>query len=537
DREVAAVRTKSGHLEIHERAVRPVMDVLEWEPDGPLRIAGELPSRAELPAGLVLRAGGRVEERVFPLTRDDGRFEAELDPWRVRSLAGTLPLPKGRYQMYLRLTRDGGTRDAPIQVGNALRPLFPLTRTRDGRTLHMDVTKELTPLLRVNGDLTPEERSRKGQRLLTERVYPELCEQPLRPQVFFESYYGRQYSDSPRAILEELRRRDAGLEFVWSVRDGQVELPEGITPVRRGGREYVEALACSKYVVVNSHLPWWFRRRPGQTVLQTWHGATLKRIGFDIERVRFATRDYHERLALEVEQWDYLVSPSPWCTPIMRRAFRFEGEVLETGYPRNDLFFAEDRDEIARAVRQRIGVPEGRKVILYAPTWRDDKFYTRGRYRLDLKLDLRRMQAELGEDHVVLVRRHPHIVDRVPEVGRDFVFDVSVYPQMQELLLITDVLVTDYSSVMFDFAITRRPMLFFTYDLESYRDELRGFYFDFESDAPGPLLRTGDEVIAALRDIDRVVEEHADAYRAFTDRHCALDDGKATARVVDRVFG
>ncbi|GLZ12235.1 hypothetical protein Acsp04_24700 [Actinomadura sp. NBRC 104425] len=537
DREIAAVRSKTGHLEIHERAVRPVMDVLEWEADGPLRIAGDLPARSELPTALVLRAGGRVEERVFPLTHDAGRFEAEFDPWRVESLAGTLPLPKGRYQLYVRLDHDGGTRDAPVQVGNGLRSLLPMTRTRDGRDLHLDASRELTPVLRVDGDLPPEERSRKGQRLLTERVYPELCEQPIRQQVFFESYYGRQYSCSPRAILEELRRRECDLEFLWSVRDGQVELPEGVTPVRRGGRDYVEALARSAYIVTNSHVPTWFRRRPGQKVLQTWHGATLKRIGFDIERVRFATRDYHERLALEVEQWDYLVSPSPWCTPILRRAFRYEGEVLETGYPRNDLFHADGREEIAAAVRRRIGVPEGRKVVLYAPTWRDDRYYSRGRYKLELKLDLHRMHEELGDEYVVLVRRHPNIVDRVPEVGRDFVFDVSVYPEMQELLLITDVLVTDYSSVMFDFAITGRPMLFFTYDLESYRDELRGFYFDFEADAPGPLLRTGEEVIAALRDLDRVVAEHADAYRSFADRHCPLDDGKATARVVDRVFG
>jgi len=263
----------------------------------------------------------------------------------------------------------------------------------------------------------------------------------------------------------------------------------------------------------------------------------LKRIGFDVENIRGKSRDYFDKLAWETRQWDYLVSPSPWATPILRSAFRFEGEVLETGYPRNDIFFSPEREAIADRTRRLLGLPEGKKVVLYAPTWRDDKYYTRGKHKLDLHLDLRRMYEKLGDDHVLLVRRHPRVVDSVPIVGEDFVYDVSLYPEIMELFLITDVLITDYSSMMFDFANTGRPMLFFTYDLESYRDNLRGFYFDFEETAPGPLLTRSDDVIESLLDIDGVAERSGASYRSFVDQFCPLDDGHASARVVDRVFG
>jgi len=130
------------------------------------------------------------------------------------------------------------------------------------------------------------------------------------------------------------------------------------------------------------------------------------------------------------------------------------------------------------------------------------------------------------------------MADDVPPGTRPgFVLNVTGYPSMAELCLVSDVLITDYSSVMFDFAPTGKPMLFFTYDLEAYRDRLRGFYFDFEAEAPGPLLATSAEVLAALGDTGAVAARYADAYRAFTTRFCPLDDGKAAARACDAIFG
>ncbi|MYX22242.1 CDP-glycerol glycerophosphotransferase family protein, partial [Streptomyces sp. SID8380] len=245
--------------------------------------------------------------------------------------------------------------------------------------------------------------------------------------------------------------------------------------------------------------------------------------------------DYHEQLRAETKNWSLLVSANRFSTPILRRAMGFEGEILETGYPRNDHLHAPDKEKRAAEVRRALGLPEGKKVVLYAPTWRDNQAHRRGQFRLDLQLDLEDAERRLGRDHVVLVRRHSNVVDAVSGAGNGFVFDVSDYPDIADLYLVADILVTDYSSVMFDYANLQRPMLFFTYDLEHYRDVLRGFYFDFEREAPGPLIPDSDGLISAIRDIDTVRATYADRYRDFHERFCGLDDGQATGRVVDRL--
>lgn len=226
--------------------------------------------------------------------------------------------------------------------------------------------------------------------------------------------------------------------------------------------------------------------------------------------------------------------PEQLLHPVLRRAFGYGGEVLECGYPRNDLLYAPDRAKVAAAVRERLAIPEGRRVVLYAPTWREDQPRKGGKYAPDLHLDLEQARETLGDDQVLLVRRHYLVGGSVPDT--DFVRDVSRHPDVAELLLISDVLVTDYSSIMFDFAQTGRPMLFHTYDLAHYRDTLRGFCFDFEHRAPGPLIPDSAGIVAALRDPDAATAGHREAYEQFREAFCDLDDGTAAARVVDRML-
>jgi CDP-glycerol glycerophosphotransferase len=214
--------------------------------------------------------------------------------------------------------------------------------------------------------------------------------------------------------------------------------------------------------------------------------------------------------------------------------------VLETGYPRNDVFYHADlvAAKVA-ATRARLGLPEGRKVVLYAPTWRDNRYTPTGRYQFDMRLNLDQLRHTIGDDWIVLIRGH-HILANGVRISGDvssFVRNVTSYPDIQDLYLVADAVVTDYSSVMFDYANTGRPMVFFTWDLESYRDQLRGFYFDFEAEAPGPLVRTTEEVADALRDLDAVQAKHAEQYAAFRRRFCSLEDGEASRRVVQAVWG
>jgi CDP-glycerol glycerophosphotransferase len=319
-------------------------------------------------------------------------------------------------------------------------------------------------------------------------------------------------------------------------RDGQAPVPDGIRTVEANSREWFEALATSRYVVANTHLPQWIRRRSGQVIAQTWHGIGFKRVAFDMAAVQFANKTYLEKLVQEAPNWSFLVSPSRFCTEIMRRAFRYEGEICELGSPRNDLLFTADREELTRRVREAVGIPAGKKLLLYAPTWRDNEFYGPGRYRFDLRLDVSRVPRELQEEYALLVRRHPNTVDDLLGQDSDFVFDVATYPDVRDLLVATDVLVTDYSTIALDFLNTGRPVLFYAYDLASYRDDLRGFYFDLEADGPGPVLQTTDELVAALRDVPAAVAPYHDRYERFRKIYCHAEDGHATERLVERLF-
>ena len=244
--------------------------------------------------------------------------------------------------------------------------------------------------------------------------------------------------------------------------------------------------------------------------VQTWHGTLLKRIGFDVENPQFISgTKYNEHLARDVAKWDLAISPNPFSTPHMRRAFRYDGEILESGYPRNDVLCSGDAPALAAAVRARLGLPAGKKVIMYAPTWRDNQYYASGRYRFDFRLDLQDAYRRLGDDYVFLVRGHHQMADDVPDdIRPGFMLNVTAYPDISELFLVTDALITDYSSMMCDFAATGKPMVFYTYDLEDYRDNLRGFNLDFEAEVPGPLLATSAEVVAALGDLDAVAGEY-----------------------------
>jgi CDP-glycerol glycerophosphotransferase len=238
----------------------------------------------------------------------------------------------------------------------------------------------------------------------------------------------------------------------------------------------------------------------------------------------------------EYVRWDYLLSPNTFTTGILKDAFRgFDGEILELGYPRNDALSAPDRDAVRARVRRELGIEDGRTAVLYAPTWRDDAVHERNSAGFALALDVDEFARRLGDDHVLLTRLHFLVAAQLGQQG-PCVRDVSDFEDIRELYLAADVLVTDYSSVMFDFAVTGKPILYYVYDLEFYRDELRGFYFDFEPEAPGPLCRTTGELLAALEDLEGVRRTYRDRYAAFQARYNHLDDGQASSRVVERVF-
>ena len=378
--------------------------------------------------------------------------------------------------------------------------------------------------------------------------------------VFFESFGGRSFSCSPRAIYLAMleQERFADYRFVWSFKGDELArekendflLAGGRTKiVERGSEDYFNALAAAKVIVLNTRLPEYVYPKPEQVFVQCWHGTPLKRLGYDVEiettNALNTTQELADRFGLDAKKWTYLLSPSPYTSQHLADAFGLPQErradvVLEEGYPRNDeiALAAKDPSGSRQAdLRLAIGVPDGKKALLYAPTWRDDSYKAGVGYTFDYLIDFDLLQRELGEDWVVLFRPHYYIANHFDfSAYEGFVIDVSSWSNINELYIAADALVTDYSSVMFDYAILRRPIALFVPDYESYANDIRGFYFDLK-EIPGPHCMKTEELVSTLKDLDGYWEKYGTAYDTYVGRFCPKDDGHAAERVIDRVWG
>lgn len=358
--------------------------------------------------------------------------------------------------------------------------------------------------------------------------------------VIFESFYGRQYSCNPRGIYEYLRENYPHYELYWSV-DKKYEknfVGKDIKYLKRFSLKWFMLMPRAEYWVNNSRLPLWMPKPKHTTYLQTWHGTPLKRLALDMEEVHMPgtnSEKYKKNFVKETSNWDYLVSANRYSSEIFTRAFDFHNNIIESGYPRNDFLYKYNNQKTINNIKLKYSIPN-KKVILYAPTWRDDQYYSKGRYKFDLELDLNHLRQKLGDEYIIILRMHYLVAENLDLSDYEgFAFDFSHHEDIRELYLISDILITDYSSVFFDYGNLRRPMIFFVYDIETYRDKLRGFYFDFEKQAPGPLAMTTEEVIRFIKDIDGnsfITQEYEEFYKKF----CYLDNGEASKKVVESVF-
>ncbi|GAA3627897.1 hypothetical protein GCM10022200_07970 [Microbacterium awajiense] len=449
-------------------------------------------------------------ELIGPRARVSGRLTGRGRTWKA-----VLPLHASRWS----------GPDLPLPVGD-----YAIAVTgADGDAIEVDLALELVQLgpirasavgatLTVGPPIDPAYDSGEGQAALERRYATRAT--GLENAVFFESFYGRNASCNPLAIDRELARRAPDVVRYWSVTDLSVRVPDGAVAVVDGSPEWWRARGSARLLVINDWMRRRFSRRPDQVVLQTWHGTPLKRLalhrpGFDPRRMAAVVK--------ESRRWNVLLAQNPYAARILAKAYAFlTRPVWVEGYPRNDVLVTGD----GASARAALGIAAGERVVLYAPTWRDD------REQIVDFVDPAALAAQV--DAVVLVRGHSRTL--VP--GRDAegprVIDVTGYPDTAELLLAADALVTDYSSVMFDFSVTGKPMFFLVPDLEHYRGELRGFYFDLAAHAPGPLVRTMDELVTALTGTDPA--DHAERYAAWRARFNARDDGHAAERIVTRIL-
>jgi len=352
-------------------------------------------------------------------------------------------------------------------------------------------------------------------------------------KVVFNSFGGR-YSDNPRALYEALVASGRDVDAVWLARpELRGDFPAGVHTVETWGPDARAAVESADVIVSNDGLSHEWDKSPTTTYLQTWHGTPLKRLHRDAV---WAPEGRLELVMGDISRWDHLLSPNVVSTPHLRSAFGFSGPVHETGYPRNDVLSAPDREHRRARVRAALGIADDVRAVLYAPTWRDDLVLGEDGPSYDFPVDLGDLARGMGTGHVLLVRLHAMVADRLVVDGSAPLLDVSRHPDVSELYLAADVLVTDYSSTMFDFAVTGKPVLNFTYDLEHYRDDLRGFYFDLAGIAPAPLLTTAEELLAALAELRRAPWVPTERYLRFQETFCSLEDGSATERVLELFF-
>jgi Putative glycosyl/glycerophosphate transferases involved in teichoic acid biosynthesis TagF/TagB/EpsJ/RodC len=357
-------------------------------------------------------------------------------------------------------------------------------------------------------------------------------------RIVFDSSLGKSYAGNPRYIYECIVSNgyDMKWDCIWFYETEKYNIPGMSRQVRYGRLRYLYYMATAKVWVFDSRQPEFLIRRKGTYYIQTWHGTPLKKLALDMEDVfMVGEKDidtYKELFVKNVHTWDYLISQNPFSSSTFRRAFDFKKEMLEIGYPRNDILLRENTPDDIRRYRKNLGLPLDKKVILYAPTFRDDEYSDDDHYQFHPQISFDLMQQQLGDEYVMIVKYHYLIMDSVdwsPYEGFIYHFDQS--RDIAELYLVSDFLITDYSSVMFDYSILDRPMFFFAYDFYKYKNELRGFYFSYRGEMPGPISTTTEELIRDIKKYDPAV--YREKAHRFREKYNSIDDGRASARVLE----
>ena len=523
--DVVLGRSGDGSAEVLPTSSTAVLDRCDLEDDH-LLVRGRWLGTPAAGAGLELRGRRTTVSVGVPATPT---FEVALstlwDPWGLRETK----IPWDEYSLALVVDGSPGRLLTSEEFNDHLID-FQVNRDFRMRTSNR-------PGISLYPALADDERGPYHQERL--RIAARQCTDPIESHsVYLQAYGGLSAADSQLAIHHELISRHPDLTLHWGVIDSSSWVPEGGVPLLINSREWYRVLSTAKYLVTNLDLPRWFEKRPGQQVLQTFHGYPSKAMGIGMWKAKnFTPRRIEAELARTSGTWDLILTPDPAMDGYYRQEYAYDGPIHSHGYPRDDTLVSGDAERIRKATRERLGIGPDQIAVLYAPTWRDDMAGSWRRASLVTHLDITAARGALGDDYVFLLRGHRFHVrasGRNAEGGR--AVDVTDYPEVNDLILAADVAVLDYSSLRFDFSLTGRPMVFLVPDLADYAGGVRGFLYDFAGSAPGPLLDTTAEVVEALRDLDGLRERYAGDYAAFQARFNRFMDGTSTQRVVEAFF-
>ncbi len=367
--------------------------------------------------------------------------------------------------------------------------------------------------------------------------------------IVFESFMGRAFSDSQKALYKQMLKDKyfKNYTFVWAFKkpeNYEFLRSKNTKVIKYGSKEFYKYMSLAKYWITNSRLPDYLIKKKTQKYIQCWHGTPLKRLGFDIQveggNALNTLKEIKDKYEDDAKRYDYMLSPSAFCTEKFASAFNLkklnkENVIVEMGYPRNDYLFNHTKQDVDK-LKKSLGIPNDKKVILYAPTWRDNQHTAGVGYTYNLNIDFDRLREKLEKDYVIIFRTHYFVSNSFDfEKYKGFIFNMSNHDDVNDCYILSDIIITDYSSVFFDFANLKRPMLFYMYDLDEYQGKLRDFYFSLD-ELPGPIVKTQEDLENEILNIAESYEKCKEKYDAFNKKFNYLDSGDCSKRVIKRIF-
>lgn len=361
--------------------------------------------------------------------------------------------------------------------------------------------------------------------------------------ILFVSYHGKGYLCNPKYLHKYMANNSKynDYKFIWAVKKmDNVNIPNAKV-IKYNGFKYYYYLARSKYWIINCKMPKHILKKDNQVYLQTWHGTPLKRLAHDIEvgedatfyRTKISKEEMTKTYDNDVKKYNYFISPNSFSTEKFKTSFKLNREIIiETGYPRND-FLTDLTSKKIEELKEKYNIPKDKKVILYAPTWRDNSFTAKG-YTFDLKVDFNLWKEKLGDEYVVIFKPHYLIINKYISEDLDgFLYTVNEYEDINELYAVSNILITDYSSVFFDYAILKRPIYFYMYDLNDYMKNLRGFYLDINKDLPGKIIIDENKLLTLIKENEKYLKENEKELKKFNNIYNNLQDGQCCKKVIE----
>lgn len=362
--------------------------------------------------------------------------------------------------------------------------------------------------------------------------------------VLFESSNGRNYTGNPKAIYEEILKEglEDKIQCIWIFQNPNIEIPGNAIKIKRSRFKFLYYSIRCEYWIFDSRHQYYLKKSKKTKYIQTWHGTALKKLALDMDYINMSgnkdIKRYREDFRKNTSIWDYLISQNEYSNKIFRKAFEFKGEMLEIGYPRNDILVNNNTPEDIDRIKTKLNIPKDKKVILYAPTWRDNEYYQQGEYKFATEMDFDSMKDNLSDKYILIVKYHYLVKEDMDWAKyKDFIVECDAHWDIQELYLISDIMITDYSSVMFDYSILKRPIIFYAYDLKNYKENLRDFYFDMFEEVPGPIIENNEDLVNYIKylNLDEYNNTFGEKYTRFNRKFNQFDKGNASKQVINLI--